>query len=118
MELTPEQTGNFEGVGFGVKPKPDFWLSQGDKTSPRVHVAFLADSRAAVDAFHAAALAAGGEDNGFPGLRSHYHPNYYGAFIDRFTSFETKTEAIRAGVKKARSHEADQLIIHKQNGQF
>jgi catechol 2,3-dioxygenase-like lactoylglutathione lyase family enzyme len=72
----------FDGaVGFGVPPKPDFWLSQGDPGMPALHVAFRAETRAMVDAFHAAALAAGGRDNGAPGLRAHYHPNYYGAFV-------------------------------------
>jgi catechol 2,3-dioxygenase-like lactoylglutathione lyase family enzyme len=68
-------------AGFGVPPKPDFWIGQGKVNDPPVHVAFRADSRALVDAFHAAALAAGGRDNGPPGLRPHYHENYYGAFV-------------------------------------
>lgn len=68
-------------VGLGVARKPDFWLSQGGATVPRLHVAFMARDRATVDAFHAAALAAGGTDNGRPGIREHYHPNYYGAFV-------------------------------------
>ena len=72
----------FDGaVGFGVPPKPDFWLSEGDSGMPALHVAFRAETRALVDAFHRAALAAGGRDNGGPGLRAHYHPNYYGAFV-------------------------------------
>ena len=71
--------GNF--AGFGVPPKPDFWIGQGKVNDPPVHVAFRAGSRALVDAFHAAAIAAGGRDNGPPGLRPHYHPNYYGAFV-------------------------------------
>ena len=59
---------------------PDFWLAQ--SPAPTVaHVALRADDRAAVDAFHAAALAAGGRDNGAPGLRPQYHPGYYGAFV-------------------------------------
>jgi catechol 2,3-dioxygenase-like lactoylglutathione lyase family enzyme len=70
-----------EGLGMGVGGKPDFWLTEDKVASPQ-HVAFAAPSRAAVDAFHAAGLAAGGRDNGAPGLRVHYHPNYYGAFID------------------------------------
>jgi len=70
-----------EGLGMGVGGKPDFWLTEDRVASPQ-HVAFAAPSRAAVDAFHAAGLAAGGRDNGAPGLRVHYHPNYYGAFID------------------------------------
>lgn len=68
-------------AGFGVPPKPDFWIGQGRVNDPPVHVAFRASSRALVDAFHAAAIAAGGRDNGPPGLRPHYHPNYYGAFV-------------------------------------
>jgi catechol 2,3-dioxygenase-like lactoylglutathione lyase family enzyme len=68
-------------AGFGVAPKPDFWIHQATPNEPRIHVAFRADSRAVVDAFHRAALAAGGRDNGPPGLRPHYHPNYYGAFV-------------------------------------
>jgi catechol 2,3-dioxygenase-like lactoylglutathione lyase family enzyme len=66
-------------VGMGTR-FPDFWLAQSD--SPTVaHVALRADERAAVDAFHAAALAAGGRDNGGPGLRPQYHPGYDGAFV-------------------------------------
>jgi catechol 2,3-dioxygenase-like lactoylglutathione lyase family enzyme len=68
-------------VGLGAAGKPDFWLTE-DKVAAPQHVAFAAPSRAAVDAFHAAALAAGGKDNGTPGLRLHYHPHYYGAFVD------------------------------------
>ena len=66
-------------VGMGVGSKPDFWLSAGDPSAP-VHLAFSAGDRESVDAFHAAALSAGGEDNGAPGLRTEYHPGYYGAF--------------------------------------
>jgi len=69
-----------DAVGLGVPPKPDFWLVASGALAT-VHVAFRADSRAMVDAFHRAALAAGGRDNGAPGLRPHYHPNYYGAFV-------------------------------------
>lgn len=68
-------------AGFGVAPKPDFWISAGNPNRPPIHVAFRVDSRATVDAFYTAALAAGGRDNGAPGLRPHYHPNYYGAFV-------------------------------------
>ena len=72
---------NFEGFrGFGRDGLVDFWVTAGTADTP-VHVAFRAASRAAVDAFHAAALAAGGRDHGTPGLRSHYHPDYYGAFV-------------------------------------
>lgn len=68
-------------VGFGEPDKPDFWIGAGKVQEPPVHVAFRAKDRATVDAFHRAALAAGGRDNGAPGLRPHYHPNYYGAFV-------------------------------------
>jgi catechol 2,3-dioxygenase-like lactoylglutathione lyase family enzyme len=68
-------------AGFGVAPKPDFWIGEGTPNVPPIHVAFRADSRAQVDAFYQAAIAAGGRDNGAPGLREHYHPNYYGAFV-------------------------------------
>jgi catechol 2,3-dioxygenase-like lactoylglutathione lyase family enzyme len=84
MELGPEITGAFHTAGFGQAPKPDFWVSSarpGIAASGTVHVCFRAASRAQVDAFHAAALAAGARDNGAPGLRPHYHPNYYGAFV-------------------------------------
>jgi catechol 2,3-dioxygenase-like lactoylglutathione lyase family enzyme len=70
-----------EALGFGVPPKPDFWLSAGDPGMPALHIAFHADKRSLVDAFYRAAIKAGGRDNGGPGLRTHYHPNYYGAFV-------------------------------------
>jgi len=68
-------------AGYGAGGKAFFWI--GLKTVPitGVHVAFAVDSRDLVDRFHAAGIAAGGRDNGAPGLRPHYHPNYYGAFI-------------------------------------
>ncbi|HEY4185905.1 MAG TPA: VOC family protein [Polyangia bacterium] len=81
MEVPRELTGGAVVLGFGIPPKPDFWLHQGTPQKPRVHIAFQADSRGRVDAFHAAALAAGGTDNGPPGLRPHYHKDYYGAFV-------------------------------------
>lgn len=72
----------FEGMlGMGRPEKPAFWLKQGEPPTTPMHLAFRAEDRAAVDAFHAAALAAGGVDNGRPGLRTDYHPNYYGAFV-------------------------------------
>jgi catechol 2,3-dioxygenase-like lactoylglutathione lyase family enzyme len=68
------------GVGFGRSGKPDFWIREGVPAAT-VHVAFAAGHRAAVDAFHEAAVAAGGRDNGRPGLRPEYHSSYYGAFV-------------------------------------
>lgn len=69
------------GAGYGTAGKPEFWVAARDAPSAPVHVAFAAPDRATVDAFHAAALAAGGRDNGAPGIRAHYHPTYYGAFV-------------------------------------
>jgi len=81
MHVTAEESGGYEGAGFGRNGKPSFWLSGGAKTAPRLHVAFVAENRTAVHAFYEAALAAGGTDNGGPGLRVEYHPSYYGAFV-------------------------------------
>ena len=81
LEVPIEYTGGAVVFGMGVPPKPDFWLHQGTPQTPRVHIAFHADNRAAVDAFYEAAIAAGGKDNGPPGLRPQYHANYYGAFV-------------------------------------
>lgn len=68
-------------LGFGVPPKPDFWVAEGTPNKPALHFAFRAENRKQVDAFYRAALAAGGRDNGAPGPRPHYHENYYGAFV-------------------------------------
>jgi catechol 2,3-dioxygenase-like lactoylglutathione lyase family enzyme len=81
MEVTQEQTGKYAGTGFGKSNKPTFWIGTGDHLSGPMHVAFIASTRAEVDAFHKAALSVGGRDNGVPGVRAHYHPNYYGAFV-------------------------------------
>lgn len=81
MEVPVEYTGGAVVLGFGVPPKADFWINQGTPQKPRVHIAFTAESRAVVDAYYAAAIAAGGTDNGKPGPRPHYHENYYGAFV-------------------------------------
>ncbi|WP_218509770.1 VOC family protein [Variovorax sp. dw_308] len=81
MEVPAALSGHGDNAGFGVAPKPDFWIAAGTANVPPIHIAFRVDTRAQVDAFHAAALAAGGKDNGAPGLRPHYHPNYYGAFV-------------------------------------
>jgi len=72
----------FEGYfGLGPPGKPAFWIKDGPMPQTPMHIAFIAADRAAVDAFHAAALAAGGRDDGAPGIRAHYHPHYYGAFV-------------------------------------
>jgi catechol 2,3-dioxygenase-like lactoylglutathione lyase family enzyme len=81
MEVPRVHTGGVGVAGFGVAPKPDFWIHEGQASKPAIHVAFRADSRSLVDAFYRAAIEAGGTDNGPPGLRPHYHPNYYGAFV-------------------------------------
>ena len=80
IEVVMEVTVGGVHVGFG-DTRPFFWISGGCAPGGRTHVAFAAASTAEVDAFHAAALAAGGTDNGAPGLRPHYHPAYYGAFV-------------------------------------
>jgi catechol 2,3-dioxygenase-like lactoylglutathione lyase family enzyme len=87
MEFSASVTGSADVAGFGEPNSlaegvsPEFWLASGTPGSCPLHVAFRVSSRGLVDAFHAAALAAGGRDNGTPGLRPHYHPNYYGAFV-------------------------------------
>ena len=83
MEVSAEQTGEGAAMGFGYGGKPFFWIGEGFHAAgdQHIHVAFAVKSRAEVDAFYQAALAAGGKDNGAPGLRPHYHANYYGAFV-------------------------------------
>lgn len=81
MEVPPELTGGHHSIGYGKDRKPFFWVSDGGPHGAGIHIAFAASSRSEVDAFHKAALKAGGKDNGGPGLRPHYHPNYYAAFV-------------------------------------
>ncbi|MGM9516246.1 VOC family protein [Roseateles sp. DB2] len=81
LEFSAAVTGHTDVAGFGEPPKPDFWISRGTPNQPPIHIAFRVGTRAEVDAFHHAALQAGGTDNGAPGLRPHYHPDYYGAFV-------------------------------------
>jgi catechol 2,3-dioxygenase-like lactoylglutathione lyase family enzyme len=76
--VTMEYSG---GCGLGVPGKPDLWLFQDLLNTRPSHVAFRAESRDAVDAFHEAALGAGARDNGRPGIRKDYHPSYYAAFV-------------------------------------
>jgi catechol 2,3-dioxygenase-like lactoylglutathione lyase family enzyme len=80
VEVQQDHNGAF-ACGFGIGGKPDFWIGGEGKLERPIHIAVAAKDRAAVDAFYAAALAAGGKDNGAPGVRAHYHPNYYGAFV-------------------------------------
>jgi catechol 2,3-dioxygenase-like lactoylglutathione lyase family enzyme len=68
-------------AGFGANGKPDFWIGGEGGLNRPMHIAITAKDRAAVDAFYRAVLAAGGKDNGAPGLRPQYHPNYYAAFV-------------------------------------
>jgi catechol 2,3-dioxygenase-like lactoylglutathione lyase family enzyme len=72
-------------VGFGsaenIGPIATFWLYQGEHPSKHTHIAFRASRRDVVDDFHHQAIKAGGQDNGAPGIRAHYHPHYYGAFV-------------------------------------
>jgi catechol 2,3-dioxygenase-like lactoylglutathione lyase family enzyme len=81
MEFGGEKPGDAAAAGLGRDGLPDFWLSGQGATTPPAHVAFTARTRGEVDAFYAAALAAGARDNGGPGLRPHYHANYYAAFV-------------------------------------
>jgi catechol 2,3-dioxygenase-like lactoylglutathione lyase family enzyme len=82
MSVTPEQTeSGGTAHGFGSDGKPYFWVGDNEAVGEGTHVAFQARTRAEVRAFHEAALAAGGRDKGAPGLRPHYHPDYYGAFV-------------------------------------
>ena len=78
MEISvPEYTGG----AFGRDDKPDFWIGSGGPVTTPIHICFSAKSSHEVDAFYAAAMTAGGKDNGAPGIREHYHPGYYGAFV-------------------------------------
>ena len=79
-EVSADQSGGDAFVGIGAE-RPFFWLAQTGAVTGQLHVAFAARDRSAVDAFHTTALAAGGRDNGAPGLRPHYGPGYYGAFV-------------------------------------
>lgn len=81
IELPASVTGHTDVAGFGEPPKPDFWISEGAPNNPPIHIAFQVGNRSLVDAFYKAAIAAGGRDNGAPGLRPDYHPDYYAAFV-------------------------------------
>ena len=81
MELVFEGSLGSGTAAFGKDGKPCFGIRAGDAPNRPLHVAFAAPTRADVDAFHAAAVAAGGTDNGVRGLRPEYHERYYGAFV-------------------------------------
>ncbi|MCG7506994.1 VOC family protein [Mesorhizobium retamae] len=81
LYMVPEQHTSGAKVGGYGRDRPVFWLHETKTPAPGRHYAFTARSRADVDAFHKAALAAGGRDNGAPGLRPHYHEHYYAAFV-------------------------------------
>ena len=80
VQIPLEHSGGVKVGGFG-RDHAAFWLTEAGAQEPPTHFAFTANSRADVDAFYAAAMAAGGKDNGAPGLRPHYHATYYGAFV-------------------------------------
>jgi len=80
MEVQQDEN-DAPAAGFGADGKPDFWIGAEGGLNKVVHIAFVAKDRAQVDAFHRAALSSGGKDNGAPGLRRLYHPNYYAAFV-------------------------------------
>ncbi|MEM8792650.1 MAG: VOC family protein [Pseudomonadota bacterium] len=80
FDVPEEQSGGVRVTGYG-DDRPWFWLAEERATTGLMHVALRAESQADVDAFYAAAIGAGGADNGPPGLRPHYHPDYYAAFV-------------------------------------
>ena len=97
MEVLPEETGGHgPAAGFGSNGKPYFWFGPATNTGA-MHLCFTADTRAQVDAFYAAALAAGAKDNGAPGLRPHYHENYYGAFVIDLNGVNLETVCHKPG---------------------
>ncbi len=82
MEVGPDQTeSGGTALGFGARDEKIFWIADQERPGEGTHVAFRVERREQVDAFHAAGVKAGGRDNGAPGLRPHYGPNYYAAFI-------------------------------------
>ncbi len=80
FDVPLEHSGGVPATGYG-DVRPFFWITEDDPTRGKLHLALTARTRAEVDAFYAAAMAAGGRDNGGPGERPHYHPGYYGAFV-------------------------------------
>jgi catechol 2,3-dioxygenase-like lactoylglutathione lyase family enzyme len=80
-EVSAEQTGSVSMLGFGVGRKSSFWVAERGRQTPNAHICFRAQSRAAVRAFHDAALRGGAQDHGGPGTRPKYHSAYYAAFV-------------------------------------
>ncbi|WP_420410020.1 VOC family protein [Hoeflea sp.] len=80
-EVTAEQSGSVRYAGFGIGRKGQLWIAEDGQQTPSAHICFRASSRQAVRDFHAAGLANGGTDNGAPGVREIYHPEYYAAFV-------------------------------------
>lgn len=80
-EVPKEFTGGRVVLGYGVPPRREFWITEDTPNQPRIYIAFRAENRKQVDECYQAALAAGGTDNGPPGLRRHYHKDHYGAFV-------------------------------------
>ena len=78
IELVTEEQG---WAGYGKYGKPDFWFGTDENVQSPMHIAFIAENRESVNQFYEAAISAGGRDNGKPGIRNIYHPNYYGAFV-------------------------------------
>jgi catechol 2,3-dioxygenase-like lactoylglutathione lyase family enzyme len=109
MSVTPEQTeAGGTAHGFGSDGKPYFWVGDNERVGEGTHVAFEAETRAVVDAFYQAALAAGGRDHGAPGLRPHYHPNYYAAFV-----FDPDGINIEAVCHKDVEHDREANLHHR-----
>jgi catechol 2,3-dioxygenase-like lactoylglutathione lyase family enzyme len=81
LGITRLYTEGEQFTGYGIGPKAFFWIGRRDSAQTSAHIAFTAPDRATVDRFHREAIAAGGRDNGHPGIRPNYHPNYYGAFV-------------------------------------
>lgn len=92
------------GTGLGTNGRPCVFLAPVNGTPTRLHIAFAARTRAEVHAFYEAALLAGGKDNGPPGLRPHYHPNYYAAFV--IAPDGHNVEAVFHGAARRRSKRA------------
>jgi catechol 2,3-dioxygenase-like lactoylglutathione lyase family enzyme len=81
LGITRLYAGGETASGYGISSKAFFWISWRGLPQTGAHIAFAAQDRAVVDRFHAEAIAAGGKDNGAPGIRPNYHPSYYGAFV-------------------------------------